>query len=52
MKLITKTQRGPYGPHYAKKLFWYNNEWHFLKWVSKKELTNEHKTQKITQTKI
>ena len=41
MRGLIKIQRGPFGPHYAKKLFWYKNKWHFLKWVSKKELKNE-----------
>jgi len=35
----TRTVKGPFGPHAAKKEFYHKGKWHFLKWVSKAQYT-------------
>lgn len=31
----TRIVNGPFGPHRAKKEFYLNGRWHFLKWMKK-----------------
>ena len=36
-KMKTKIVIGPFGPHYAKKMFYYEGKWHFLKWMAQEK---------------
>ena len=41
----TRTVKGPFGPHAAKKEFYHKGKWHFLKWVAKHNIQSKERSQ-------
>ena len=38
MYIPVRTVKLKHGPHVAKKEFYFNGKWHWLKWISKNQL--------------